>query len=41
MHRPRFDAEAFVSTAYLKQVEAWVKSVCAKYSLGRGAEMLC
>src|ERR1700760_1399422 len=35
MYRQRFDSEAFVSTAYRKRIEALVKTVCAKYQLGR------
>src|SRR6202046_4901600 len=35
MYRQRFDSNAFVSTAYRKRIEALVKTVCAKYKLGR------
>jgi hypothetical protein len=35
MYRQRFDSNAFVSTAYRKRVEALVRTVCAKYKLGR------
>jgi DNA repair photolyase len=35
MYRQRFSSEAFVSKAYRSRIEALVKAVCAKYSLGR------
>jgi DNA repair photolyase len=35
MYRQRFDSNAFVSTAYRKRIEALVRTVCAKYKLGR------
>jgi hypothetical protein len=35
MYRQRFDSNAFVSNAYRKRIEALVKTVCAKYKLGR------
>jgi DNA repair photolyase len=35
MYRQRFSDDAFVSKAYRNRMEALVKTVCAKYSLGR------
>jgi DNA repair photolyase len=35
MYRQRFDDAAFVSRAYRSRIEELVKTVCAKYSLGR------
>jgi len=35
MYRRRFDGEAFVSRAYRKRIEELVKTVCAKYALGK------
>jgi DNA repair photolyase len=35
MYRQRFDSSAFVSTAYRRRIEALVRTVCAKYKLGR------
>src|SRR5580658_7873686 len=35
MYRQRFDSNAFVSMAYRKRIEALVRTVCAKYKLGR------
>jgi hypothetical protein len=35
MYRQRFDSNAFVSTVYRKRTEALVRTVCAKYKLGR------
>jgi DNA repair photolyase len=34
-YRQRYESEAFVSNAYRKRIEAMVKTVCAKYQLGR------
>jgi hypothetical protein len=38
MYRQRFDDAAFVSEAY--RIEELVKTVCAKYSLGRRKDAL-
>src|SRR5271168_497568 len=35
MYRQRFSEDAFVSKVYRKRMEALVKAVCTKYSLGR------
>jgi DNA repair photolyase len=35
MYRQRYESEAFVSKAYRDRIEAMVKTVCAKYELGR------
>jgi len=35
MYRQRFSDDAFVSKVYRKRIEALVKAVCTKYSLGR------
>jgi DNA repair photolyase len=40
MYRKRFDSEAFVSRAYGKRIEELVKTVCAKYGLGRRRDAL-
>jgi DNA repair photolyase len=40
MYRQRFDGEAFVSRAYRKRIEELVKTVCAKYDLGRRRDAL-
>ena len=40
MYRQRFDDAAFVSRAYRNRIEELVKTVCAKYSLGRRKDAL-
>jgi len=40
MYRQRFDNAAFVSRAYRNRIEELVKTVCAKYSLGRRKDAL-
>jgi DNA repair photolyase len=40
MYRQRFDDAAFVSRAYRNRIEELVKTVCAKYALGRRRDAL-